>query len=103
MSGPASRRSEPTANRARSATRAGANRPSATPPHFPSPASADTTSPRWQRSPQTASPSLDTSDPTPPSQPHDPEGLSNRVSPLMLAPNPSQHLESEKPIPGNPL
>src|SRR5207302_7271476 len=88
---------------ARSSTAAAASRPFERVPHFPSPASADTTSQRWQCSPQTAPPSPGMNDPPLPSQPHDPANPSNRVSPSMLAPNPSRHLESENPTPGNPL
>src|SRR5439155_9171030 len=80
----------------------GDDRPSSTPPRFPSPGTAATTSPRWQRSRRTTPPSPGTCDrPSPMPQP-DPADQSNRVSPWMLAPNPSQHLESEIPFPGNP-
>src|SRR5439155_19454694 len=58
---------------------------------------------RWQRSPQPARPPPSKNDPPLPNQPHDPANPSNRVLPSMLAPNPSQHLESENPTPGNPL
>src|SRR5207244_6461825 len=98
-----SRRSPPAATPARPSTAAAASHPFERVPHFPSPASADTISQRWQRSPQTAPPSPGMNDPPLPNQPHDPANPSNRVLPSMLAPNPSQHLESENPPPGNPL
>src|SRR6266700_3606637 len=95
MSGLASRQAALAANPARGPISEADDRPSNRPPRSRSPGNAATTSPRWQRSPRTTPPSPGTSDrPSPTPQP-DPEDPSNRVSPWMLAPNPSQHLESE--------
>src|ERR1051326_6874112 len=102
MSDPASQRSAPAATHARAAASAASSRPSAWLQRCRSPASAATTSPRWQRSRQTAPPSRGTSGPPPPNRQPDLEGPVNRVSHPMLAPNPSQHLESENPRRRNP-
>jgi hypothetical protein len=102
MSGPVFRPAAPITSRVRRPGRAGDARPSNRPPRSPSPESAATTSPHSQRSPQTAPPSPGTSDRPPPTPQPDPEDLLNRVSPSMLAPNPSQHLESEINDRGNP-
>src|SRR5215208_3794973 len=96
-------RSAPTTTPARPSAAAAASRPSWTPRYSRSPASAGTTSPRWPRSPRTAPPSPGTSDPPQPNRQPGPEDPANRVSPSMLAPNPSQHLESETQLAGNPL
>src|SRR5215207_8597163 len=78
-------------------------RPSGKPPRCRSPESADTTSPRRPRSPRRSPPWRGTNV-RPPQRPQ--PALANpvnRVSPSMLAPNPSQHLESETTPLGNPL
>src|SRR5215472_10461182 len=101
-SGRASPRSVPAANPARPPTPAVACRPSASPPHSPSHAGAATTAPRSTHLRQTATRPPGTSpQPQPEPQPG-PEDPMNRVLPSMLAPSPSQHLESDfKPF-GNP-
>ena len=87
-SDPASRRSAPTATRARAAAAAAAAHPSAWPPYGRSRASAATTSPRWPRSPQTAPPSPGRCDRSPPNQPPGPAGPVNRALPLDAGPQP---------------
>src|SRR5215213_10721544 len=82
---------------------AGDARPSGQPLRCRSPESADTTSPRRPRSPRRSPPWRGTN--ARPPQTLQPALVNpvNRVSPSMLAPNPSQHLESETTPLGNPL
>ncbi len=82
--------------------RAGDDCPSSPPQRFPSTGTAATTSPRWPLSPQTAPPAPGTSDHSSPMPQLDPEGLSNRVSPSMLAPTPASILNQKSPTRGTP-
>src|SRR6185436_3652011 len=101
-SDPVSRPAAPAASRVRQPAHGGDARPSNKPPRSPSSETAATTSPRSKRSPQTALLSPGRSDRSPPTPQLDHADLSNRVSPSMLAPSPSQHLESEIRPHGNP-
>src|SRR6185436_2354187 len=101
-SDPVSRPAAPAASRVRRPAHGGDARPSNKPPRSPSSETAATTSPRSKRSPQTALLSPGRSDRSPPTPQLDHADLSNRVSPSMLAPSPSQHLESEIRPHGNP-
>src|SRR5713226_6676553 len=78
-------------------------RPSGKPPRCRPSESADTTSPRRRRSPRRSPPWRGTNARPPQTLQPAPVDPVNRVSPSMLAPNPSQHLESETTPFGNPL
>src|SRR6185437_2306437 len=102
-SGPAMRRSAPTAIRARLPARTADAHPSVSQPGCRCSGSAATTSPRLPRLLQSASPPSGNFRRRLPPQPHAHEGPRNRVvQSSMLAPSPSQHLESQISRPGNP-
>jgi hypothetical protein len=69
--------------------------PAASPRRFRSPGTAATTSPRSPRSPGTSPQPPGSSLRQSPRQPHVREDQANRAWSSMLAPNPSQHLESK--------
>src|SRR5215469_8005897 len=74
----------------------------ASPPHSPSHAGAATNAPRSTHLRQTATPPPGTSPQLQPAPQPVPEDPMNRVLPSMLAPSPSQHLESDFQPFGNP-
>jgi hypothetical protein len=97
------------ANRANSHSRSRFSRSYRHPPiclaaALPVTASAATTSPRWQRSPQTAPPSPDRCGRLPPNQPHDPAAPANRVLPFDAGPpTPARLLNHKIPSVGIPF